>query len=54
MSSSSSERGGLKEVIFLISGSDVYKQLKAELPRPALAQHDRVHQRAGDRATLLG
>jgi peptide chain release factor 1 len=30
MSSSSSERGGLKEVIFLISGSDVYKQLKFE------------------------
>jgi len=30
MSSSASERGGLKEVIFLISGSDVYKQLKFE------------------------
>jgi peptide chain release factor 1 len=30
MSSSSSERGGFKEVIFLISGSDVYKQLKFE------------------------
>jgi len=30
MSSSSSERGGLKEVIFLITGSDVYKQLKFE------------------------
>jgi peptide chain release factor 1 len=30
MSSSGSERGGLKEVIFLISGSDVYKQLKFE------------------------
>jgi peptide chain release factor 1 len=30
MSSSMSERGGFKEVIFLISGSDVYKQLKFE------------------------
>lgn len=30
MSSSESERGGFKEVIFLISGSDVYKQLKFE------------------------
>ncbi|MES2693340.1 MAG: peptide chain release factor 1 [Verrucomicrobiota bacterium] len=30
MSSSMSERGGYKEVIFLISGSDVYKQLKFE------------------------
>ncbi len=30
MSSSLSERGGYKEVIFLISGSDVYKQLKFE------------------------
>ncbi|HVS51247.1 MAG TPA: peptide chain release factor 1 [Opitutaceae bacterium] len=30
MSSSASERGGLKEVIFLISGTDVYKQLKFE------------------------
>ena len=30
MSSSLSERGGFKEVIFLISGSDVYKQLKFE------------------------
>ena len=30
MSSSASERGGLKEVIFLITGSDVYKQLKYE------------------------
>jgi peptide chain release factor 1 len=30
MSSSGSERGGLKEVIFLISGTDVYKQLKFE------------------------
>ncbi len=30
MSSSASERGGLKEVIFLISGADVYKQLKFE------------------------
>ncbi|MCF7688560.1 MAG: peptide chain release factor 1 [Cephaloticoccus sp.] len=30
MSSSPSERGGLKEVIFLIIGSDVYKQLKYE------------------------
>ncbi len=30
MSSSTSERGGYKEVIFLISGSDVYKQLKFE------------------------
>src|SRR5436305_357724 len=30
MSSSGSERGGLKEVIFLISGVDVYKQLKFE------------------------
>jgi peptide chain release factor 1 len=30
MSSSPSERGGLKEVIFLITGSDVYKQLKFE------------------------
>lgn len=30
MSSSQSERGGFKEVIFLITGSDVYKQLKFE------------------------
>ena len=30
MSSSPSERGGLKEVIFLIVGTDVYKQLKFE------------------------
>lgn len=30
MSSSTSERGGFKEVIFLISGSDVYKRLKFE------------------------
>lgn len=30
MSSSASERGGFKEVIFLITGSDVYKQLKFE------------------------
>ena len=30
MSSSSSERGGLKEVIFLITGTDVYKQFKFE------------------------
>jgi peptide chain release factor 1 len=30
MSSSASERGGFKEVIFLISGTDVYKQLKYE------------------------
>jgi peptide chain release factor 1 len=30
MSSSASDRGGLKEVIFLITGSDVYKQLKYE------------------------
>ncbi|PAW68538.1 MAG: peptide chain release factor 1 [Opitutia bacterium Tous-C1TDCM] len=30
MSSSQSERGGYKEVIFLISGSDVYKQFKFE------------------------
>jgi peptide chain release factor 1 len=30
MSSSSSERGGFKEVIFLITGTDVYKQLKFE------------------------
>jgi peptide chain release factor 1 len=30
MSSSSSERGGYKEVIFLITGTDVYKQLKFE------------------------
>ena len=30
MSSSGSERGGLKEVIFLITGTDVYKQLKFE------------------------
>jgi peptide chain release factor 1 len=30
MSSSTSERGGFKEVIFLISGTDVYKQLKFE------------------------
>lgn len=30
MSSSTSERGGFKEVIFLISGSDVFKQLKFE------------------------
>ena len=29
-------------------------EIKAELPRPALAQQDRVHQRAGDRAALLG
>ena len=30
MSSSYSERGGFKEVIFLITGNDVYKQLKFE------------------------
>ena len=30
MSTSYSERGGIKEVIFLISGTDVYKQLKFE------------------------
>jgi peptide chain release factor 1 len=30
MSSSTSERGGFKEVIFLITGGDVYKQLKFE------------------------
>jgi len=30
MSSSPSDRGGLKEVIFLITGDDVYKQLKFE------------------------
>ena len=30
MSGSSSERGGFKEVIFLITGTDVYKQLKFE------------------------
>src|ERR1022692_2596375 len=30
MSSSPSERGGLKEVVFLISGTDVYKRLKWE------------------------
>lgn len=30
MSSSGSERGGLKEVIFLITGDNVYKQLKFE------------------------
>jgi peptide chain release factor 1 len=30
MSSSLSERGGFKEVIFLISGTDVYKQFKFE------------------------
>jgi peptide chain release factor 1 len=30
ISSSTSERGGFKEVIFLITGSDVYKQLKFE------------------------
>jgi peptide chain release factor 1 len=30
MSSSFSERGGFKEVIFLITGTDVYKQLKFE------------------------
>ncbi len=30
MSSSASERGGLKEVIFLIIGTDVYKELKYE------------------------
>ncbi len=30
MSSSQSERGGFKEVIFLVAGSDVYKQLKFE------------------------
>ncbi len=30
MSSSPSERGGFKEVIFLITGTDVYKQLKFE------------------------
>ena len=30
MSSSASDRGGLKEVIFLVTGSDVYKQLKYE------------------------
>ena len=30
MSSSTSERGGFKEVIFLVTGSDVYRQLKFE------------------------
>lgn len=30
MSSSYSDRGGIKEVIFLVTGSDVYKQLKYE------------------------
>jgi peptide chain release factor 1 len=30
MSSSASDRGGLKEVIFLITGTDVYKRLKYE------------------------
>jgi peptide chain release factor 1 len=30
MSSSPSERGGFKEVIFLVTGTDVYKQLKFE------------------------
>ncbi len=30
MSSSASDRGGLKEIIFLITGTDVYKQLKYE------------------------
>ena len=30
MSSSASDRGGFKEVIFLISGTDVYRQLKFE------------------------
>ena len=30
MSSSASERGGFKEVVFLITGSDVYRQLKFE------------------------
>lgn len=30
MSQSQSERGGFKEVIFLITGSDVYKQMKFE------------------------
>ena len=30
MSSSTSERGGFKEVIFLITGTDVYRQLKYE------------------------
>jgi peptide chain release factor 1 len=30
MSSSTSERGGFKEVIFLITGTDVYKQFKFE------------------------
>jgi peptide chain release factor 1 len=37
MSSSSSDRGGLKEVIFLVTGSDVYKQLKlvASTPPPS-------------------
>jgi peptide chain release factor 1 len=30
MSSSGSDRGGFKEVIFLISGTDVYKQMKFE------------------------
>jgi len=30
MSSSASDRGGMKEVIFLITGDDVYKQLKFE------------------------
>src|SRR5258708_13420639 len=30
MSSSASDRGGLKEVIFLITGEQVYKQLKFE------------------------
>jgi len=30
MNSSATERGGLKEVSFLISGQDVYRQLKFE------------------------
>ncbi|MEO6245092.1 MAG: peptide chain release factor 1 [Opitutaceae bacterium] len=30
MSSSGSERGGFKEIVFLITGTDVYKQLKFE------------------------
>src|SRR5476651_608954 len=49
MSSSTSERGGYKEVIFLITGTDVYKQLKWEsgvhrVQRvPATEANGRIH-----------
>src|SRR5436305_10718229 len=49
MSSSASDRGGLKEVIFLITGQQVYKQLKYEsgvhrVQRgPATEANGRIH-----------